>query len=183
MARHAAPDVRAGRSAVLAGPGPGRVDSRVLGRRRRRPPPHRRHPGQDRALAPIGHDLTAPAANGRRAEARPWPRPRRQNRDRSGIRTTFAVQFDDGDVRIIRRTTDQPVPSIKGTATADRYLSFLALMSHIRWRGTVADHLAHHRTVQDPPSYRPSAESPFGSETIGSAGSVCRRGLSARSPS
>ena len=28
--------------------------------------------------------------------------------------STLAVEFDDGDVRIIRRTTTQPVRSIKG---------------------------------------------------------------------
>jgi hypothetical protein len=28
--------------------------------------------------------------------------------------TTLAVEFDDGEVRVIRRTTTQPVRSIKG---------------------------------------------------------------------
>ena len=44
-----------------------------------------------------------------------------------------------------RRTTDQAVRSIKGTAATDRrHLSFLGRVTHIRWQTNVAHHLTDH---------------------------------------
>ncbi len=39
--------------------------------------------------------------------------------------TTLAIEFPDGDSKVVRRTTTQPVRSIKGPAAADRHPSFL----------------------------------------------------------
>ena len=44
--------------------------------------------------------------------------------------TALTVEFGDGDVRLTRRNTTQPVSSIKGPAATDRYLNFLDHMSH-----------------------------------------------------
>ena len=56
--------------------------------------------------------------------------------------TTVAVEFEDGDVRVIRRTTDQAVRSIKGQRPRTAYLSCLVRRSHFRWRRNVAHHPA-----------------------------------------
>jgi hypothetical protein len=45
--------------------------------------------------------------------------------------TTLTIEFGDGDVRVIRRTTTQPVRSIKGERAADSYPHFLGHLSHI----------------------------------------------------
>ena len=54
------------------------------------------------------------------------------------VSDTLTIDFDDGDTKIITRTTTQPVRSIKRPAAADRNLSFLDHLSHIRWRKPVA---------------------------------------------
>jgi hypothetical protein len=58
--------------------------------------------------------------------------------------TTLTIEFGDGDTRVIRRTTTQPVRSIKGQRPADRYLSFLDHMSHISCRICVAHQSSDH---------------------------------------
>jgi hypothetical protein len=49
---------------------------------------------------------------------------------------TLAIQFGDGDVRVIRRTTTTPVRSIKGQRPAGRCSHFLDHVSHICCRIT-----------------------------------------------
>jgi hypothetical protein len=58
--------------------------------------------------------------------------------------TTLAIEFTDGDVRVIRRTTTQPVRSIKRPAAADRHSHFLDHVSHINWQTCVAHLLSDH---------------------------------------
>jgi hypothetical protein len=50
----------------------------------------------------------------RRAEDRPWPIHKHQTVTVLVSETTLTVEFDDGDARVIRRTTTRPVRSIKG---------------------------------------------------------------------
>jgi len=63
---------------------------------------------------------------------------------------TLAIEFTDGDTGVIRRTTTQPVRSIKvwtqRPAAADRYSTFLGHVSHITCRRCVAHLLSDHNT-------------------------------------
>ena len=59
--------------------------------------------------------------------------------------TTLAVELDDGETRVIRRTTTVPVRNIKASRPRTATSVFLDLMSHISWRRRVAHHLADHK--------------------------------------
>jgi hypothetical protein len=54
----------------------------------------------------------------------------------------------DGGTQVIRRTTTQPVRSIKGQRAADRCSHFLDHVSHINWQTCVAHLLSDHNSVQ-----------------------------------
>jgi hypothetical protein len=64
-----------------------------------------------------------------------------------------------GDTQVIRRTTTQPVRSIKGQRAADRYSHFLDHVSHINWRNRVAHQLSDHRPSA--PASRPLPNYPI----------------------
>jgi hypothetical protein len=68
--------------------------------------------------------------------------------------TTLAIELDDGETRVVRRTTTLPVHQSR--PATDGPLHFLARMSHIRWRRIVAHHLSDHtqRTRKLPPISR-----------------------------
>ena len=51
----------------------------------------------------------------------------------------------DGDTQVIRRTTTQPVRSIKGQRPAERYSHFLDHVSHINWQTCVARRSSDHK--------------------------------------
>jgi hypothetical protein len=96
--------------------------------------------------------------------------------------TTLAAELGDGDVRVIRRTTTQPVCSIKRPVAADRYLSFLDHVQHIIWRTCVA-HLADMRrrsvvgSQSDVVRGHPGQGSDTGQGRVSRCCTECRRDL------
>ena len=62
--------------------------------------------------------------------------------------TTLAIEFADGDTRVIRRTTTEPVRSIKGQSGRGPLPQFLDHVSHIRWQNRVAHQSSDHTARQ-----------------------------------
>jgi hypothetical protein len=94
-----------------------------------------------------------------------FPDPSGQGKDQEGIRQERKAQHrrerdraprplpagclpTDGYTQVIRRTTIQPVRSIKGQRAADRCSHFLDHVSHIRWQNRVAHQSSDHRSCR-----------------------------------
>jgi hypothetical protein len=93
-------------------------------------------PGPSGQGTPGGHSSgTGKAQNSRERGRVPRPLP-------AGCLPT------DGGTQVIRRTTTQPVRSIKGQRAADRCSHFLDHVSHINWQTCVAHLLSDHNSVQ-----------------------------------
>ncbi|MBO0885314.1 MAG: hypothetical protein J2P17_34280 [Mycobacterium sp.] len=57
------------------------------------------------------------------------------------------TELADGDVQLVRRTTELPVRNLKADRPRTVTLRFLGDLSHINWRENVADQLADHKQL------------------------------------
>jgi hypothetical protein len=82
------------------------------------------------SCAPTPNPLTPAQVAGLRADP-----------EHRGLRHTMAIELDDTETRVLRRTTT-PVRNIKATGRG-RSPQFLGSVSAITWHESVQPHLAH----------------------------------------
>ena len=73
--------------------------------------------------------------------------------------TTLAVELDDADVRVSRRTTTEPVRSIKDSGHGPLASNFLGHMMHIRWQTATVELVASFEDLECLSSDRPKQSS------------------------